>query len=124
MQGKIARRSLEFERGCLTRRQMIASLGLVAVGGSVARAQRQDQSKPTAPDSTSTFRAVDLNHIALNVSDVPRSQAWYRKHLGLRPMDNQGFLTTGKGWLALFKGAKPGLNHYCYSIVDYDPDRV
>jgi catechol 2,3-dioxygenase-like lactoylglutathione lyase family enzyme len=125
MQRKIGRRLQELERACLTRRRLIASLGLVAVGGSVGRALGQDQSKKAATaDSTPTFRAVDLNHIALNVSDVQRSQAWYRKHLGLRPMENQGFLTTGKGWLALFKGAKPGLNHYCYSIVDYDPDRV
>jgi hypothetical protein len=30
-------------------------------------------------------------------------------------------LTTGKGWLALFKGEKPGLHHYCYSMANYDP---
>ena len=43
------------------------------------------------------------------------------KHLGLKPTGREGFLTTGKGWLALFQGEKPGLNHYCYSIANYDP---
>ena len=33
----------------------------------------------------------------------------------------EGFLTTGRGWLALFEGEKPGLHHYCYSIANYDP---
>ena len=35
-------------------------------------------------------------------------------------MGEEGFLTTGKGWLALFEGEKPGLHHYC-SIENYDP---
>ena len=51
-------------------------------------------------------------------------QRWkkrYQKHLGLKPTGREGFLTTGKGWLALFKGEKPGLHHYCYSIANYDP---
>jgi catechol 2,3-dioxygenase-like lactoylglutathione lyase family enzyme len=39
----------------------------------------------------------------------------------LKPTGEEGFLTTGKGWLALFKGEKPGLHHYCYSIANYDP---
>jgi catechol 2,3-dioxygenase-like lactoylglutathione lyase family enzyme len=55
------------------------------------------------------------------VTDVQRSQKWYEKHLGLKPTGREGFLTTGKGWLALFQGEKPGLNHYCYSIANYDP---
>jgi hypothetical protein len=36
-------------------------------------------------------------------------------------MGAEGFLTTGKGWLALFQGEKPGLHHYCYSIENYGP---
>ena len=55
------------------------------------------------------------------MSDVQRSQKWYQKHLGLKPTGQEGFLTTGKGWLALFQGEKPGLHHYCYSIANYDP---
>ena len=55
------------------------------------------------------------------MSDVQRSAKWYQKHLGLKATGREGFLTTGKGWLALFKGEKPGLDHYCYSITNYDP---
>src|SRR5262249_32572708 len=111
--------------GRLSRRQLIAYLTgmfVASLGATVASAD--EQPVPTAPqpaDSASTFDAIDLNHIALNVTDVQRSQRWYQKHLGLKSTEREGFLTTGKGWLALFQGEKPGLNHYCYSIANYDP---
>jgi hypothetical protein len=49
--------------------------------------------------------------------------------LGLKVMRDGGeancFLGSGEGFfLTLFKGEKPGLNHYCYSIKGYDPDKA
>ena len=121
MQPEIIRMIDDFERGRLSRRQLIAHLaGLVAasVGASFALADQQTQA---APEAGNTFNAIDLNHIALSVRDVQRSQKWYEQHLGLKPMGAEGFLTTGKGWLALFQGDQPGLHHYCYSIANYSP---
>ena len=42
------------------------------------------------------------------------------------PMDDaKVFLGSGGGFfLTLFRGNKPGLNHYCYAIRDFDPDRA
>ena len=124
MQTQIVRMINDFEQGRLSRRQLIAHVtGLIAAnaGATIAFAEEQTQSRATNPAlSTTTFDAIGLNHIALSVSDVERSQKWYQKHLGLKSM-GEGFLTTGKGWLALFKGEKPGLHHYCYSIENYDP---
>jgi len=35
------------------------------------------------------------------------------------------FLGTGSDFfLTLFRGEQPGLNHYCYAIKGYDPDRA
>ena len=114
-----------FEHGRMSRRQLIGHLtGMFAatVGATIAFADQQTQlAAPSPADSTTTFDATDLNHIALSVSDVQRSEKWYQKHLGLKAAGQEGFLTTGKGWLALFKGEKPGLHHYCYSIANYDP---
>ena len=110
-----------FEQSRLSRRQVmaqLAALGVAAAGFPL----RTRAAEPA--NSSATFRAVDLNHIAINVSDVGRSHAWYMKHLGLKPMGEAGFLTTGKGWLTLFRGEKPGLHHYCYSIDNYIPDKV
>jgi hypothetical protein len=125
MQTQIVKMINDFEHRRLSRRQLIARLtGMFAasLGATIAFADQQPGRAASNPaDSTTTFDATDLNHIALNVSDVQRSQKWYQKHLGLKPTGEEGFLTTGKGWLALFQGEKPGLNHYCYSIANYDP---
>ena len=125
MQTQIIKLINDFEHGRMSRRQLIAHLtGMFAatLGATIAFADQQTQlSAPSPADSTPTFDATDLNHIALSVSDVQRSAKWYQKHLGLKATGQEGFLTTGKGWLALFKGEKPGLHHYCYSIANYDP---
>jgi hypothetical protein len=125
MQTQIVKMIDDFEHGRLSRRQLIGYLtGMFAasLGATIAFSDQQDgRAAPRPADSAPTFDATDLNHIALNVTNVQRSQKWYQKHLGLKPKGQEGFLTTGKGWLALFQGEKPGLNHYCYSIANYDP---
>jgi hypothetical protein len=125
MQTQIVKMIKDFEHGQLSRRQLIAHLtGFFAasLGAKVTFADQTFTPAAASPaGSTPTFAATDLNHIALSVTDVRRSQNWYQKHLGLRPTGREGFLTSGKGWLALFQGEKPGLNHYCYSIANYDP---
>ena len=125
MQTQIVKMINDFEHGRLSRRQLIAHLtGMFAasLGATIAFADQQPGPAAANPaDSAPTFDAIDLNHIALSVTDVRRSEKWYQKHLGLRPTGREGFLTTGKGWLALFEGEKPGLHHYCYSIANYDP---
>ena len=125
MQTQIVKMINDFEHGRLSRRQLIVHLtGMFAasLGASIGFADQQPgRAAPNPADPASTFDATDLNHIALSVTDVQRSQKWYQKHLGLKPTGRGGFLTTGKGWLALFHGEKPGLNHYCYSIANYDP---
>ena len=80
MQTQIVKMINDFEHGRLSRRQLIAYLtGMFAA--SIAFADQQDGRAASNPaDSASTFDATDLNHIALNVTDVQRSQKWYEKH--------------------------------------------
>ena len=122
MQNEIARMVLDFEHGRLSRRQLIAHLAGIIAAAAGARSILGQSGAVKPAEAATTFQAVDLDHIALSVRDVQRSQQWYQKHLGLKPMGQEGFVTTGKGWLALFQGEKPGLHHYCYSIENYDPD--
>lgn len=117
----------EYERGRCTRRELIHRLAaLAALGGVLPHAVAQTTAPAPRPDPT--FTATDLNHIALSVTDVQRSRRFYERHLGLRTTSDGGqsncFMTTGRGWLALFRGENPGLHHYCYTIDDYDPDRA
>jgi len=114
----------QFERGKLSRRQLATRLmGLgaaLAVVPGIARAGQHREG---------TFRATGLDHVALDVKDVPRSRDFYKKHLGLEVIRDGGedncFLGSGGGFfLTLFRGEKPGLNHYCYAIRDFDADRA
>ncbi len=80
-----------------------------------------------AAPETSTFKGTGINHIALRVTDIGRSRDFYQEHFGV-PVVNQSasscFLGLGENFLALFKADKPGMDHYCYSIADYDPAAV
>ena len=114
----------DFERGLLSRRQLASRLmGLGAALAVIPGAAEARQGEG------STFQATGLNHVALNVSSVPKSRDFYIKHLGLKVMRDGGedncFLGGGEDFfLTLFKGERPGLNHYCYTIKGYDADRV
>ena len=105
-----------FAAGRISRRELIAGVsGLVAaaaVGGSAS-----------AQTGSSTFTAAGLNHIALRVPDVARARDFYVKHLGMtvaRDSSSSVFLNFDGGFLALFRGDEPGMDHYCYSVEGYD----
>ncbi len=116
----------DFERGLLSRRQLVSRLmGLgaaLAVGGRATNAI-------ASQGEAATFQATGLDHVALNVRSVPKSRDFYIKHLGLKVTRDGGedncFLGAGNDFfLTLFRGEKPGLNHYCYAIRDYNVDRA
>ncbi len=114
----------QFERGKLSRRQLASRL--MGLGAALAVVPGIAQA---AQDEEGTFQATGLDHIALDVKDVPRSRDFYKKHLGLEVIRDGGedncFLGSGGGFfLTLFRGDRPGLNHYCYAIKDFDADRA
>lgn len=114
----------DFEQGMLSRRQLVVRLmGLGAAFAAMQSVSRADQ------EQNSTFHALGLDHVALNVSDVARSRDFYATHLGLKTVYDGGkeMCFLGRGgifFLALFRAQKPGLNHYCYVIQNYDPEEV
>ncbi len=104
-----------YERGRVSRRQLIQGLAALA-----AAAQ-------TVPASASTFQGVAINHLALRVTHVQRSRDFYQKHLGLpviRESANDCFLGLGKNFLTLFRNQNPGLDHHCIAIENFKVDSV
>ena len=102
-----------YERGVLSRRQLIQ--GLAAVGAAAQAGSA----------SASTFQAVEINHVALRVTNVPRSRDFYQKHFGLpvvRQDSRACFLGMGKNFLALFRNQNPGMDHFCIAIKNYRAD--
>ncbi|MCC6857963.1 MAG: VOC family protein [Bryobacterales bacterium] len=104
----------EYERGTVSRRRLVHSLAALLAA-------------PPAQPAASTFKGVGLNHIAVRVADIPRSREFYQKHLGL-PLISQSetscFLRLGDEFLTFFRNERPGLDHYCIAIENFQPDAV
>ena len=121
MDGVITRWISLFEAGRMGRRELIGRLGAltatVAGVGGLASAQEPERPK-------STFNAKGLNHIALRVTDLARSKKFYQTHLGMTVLtesESSAFLNCGEQhFVALFRGSQAEMDHYCYSIDDYD----
>jgi len=127
MQPDFAEKLVEdFERGLLSRRQLASRL--IGLGAALAASGRTTNAI-AGQDQGVTFQATGLDHVALNVKSVPKSRDFYIKHLGLKVTRDGGedncFLGAGDDFfLTLFRGEKPGLNHYCYAIRDYNVERA
>lgn len=117
----------DYDRGRLSRRQLVAHLAAVA-----ATAAGLGSVPPRALASEGgevpTFRATAVDHVALRVTDVPRSRDFYVRHLGLRPTgrcsESSCFLDCGDDFLALFRGETPGLDHYAFTVEGYGASRA
>lgn len=105
-----------FTTGRLSRRQLIGQLSaLVALGGSPAAAQRRP----------STFEALGLNHLALRVTDLDRTQAFYEEHLGVTLIPSADpaslrLLACGPHVLNMFKASEARMDHVCFTVPNYD----
>lgn len=115
----------DYEQGKVSRREVLTGLSalLAVLSGGTALAAEEEKR------GSSTFEARGLNHIALRVSDVDRSREFYESHLGMRVISRSGqqscFMDCGDGnFVALFRGDRPRMDHYCYTIDDYRPAEV
>ena len=110
-----------FERGAISRRELMTGLGVLcatAAGTAPTSAQQ--------PESPAPIPLSGMDHIALRVSDLARSTAFYRDHLGGRiRSESPGsvFLDVGSHWVALFaRGTattghaerQPGVDHISF----------
>ena len=79
-------------------------------------------------DSNPLFTATAINHVALQVTDIARSRDFYVEHLGATvtsESDSACFLDVGGGdFLALFLRDEPVIEHFCFTVDDYEPDRT
>jgi len=114
MEAAISKMVRSYERGKISRRELIAGLALLAA----------PRSAPAAP---ATFQGLGFNHLALNVTDLARSRDFYMRLLGmnvLRESANDCFLELGPDFLALFKREKPVMDHFCIAIENYEVKAV
>lgn len=125
MTAEVERLVSGFERGAISRRELIAGLAALCAVSSPASATGQQASvQPSGQRAPIPLSGVD--HVALRVSDLARSTAFYRDHLGGRIRSQSSgstFLDIGSQWVALFaRGAvstgyeatQPGVDHISF----------
>jgi catechol 2,3-dioxygenase-like lactoylglutathione lyase family enzyme len=73
--------------------------------------------------ATPIFQPAGLDHILLNVSDLPRSAGFYSKIFGAATQVNsRTWFQAGKSRIGLLQapaGTKPGVNYYCVSATAF-----
>ena len=110
----------QFAAGRLSRRELVGRLTAL-----VAIAAKQGAGVSYAQQRETTFQALGLNHLALRVTDLDRSQAFYEQHLGMTliPSGDRSSLrlmACGPHVLNLFKAERAQMDHVCFTIPDYD----
>ena len=91
MEAVIARLLNDFESGKLTRRQLVQTLALVAVGSPVASALAQNASSVQASTSApAPWKTVWLDHISYAVSDYKKSVDFYTNLMGWEVRTDDG----------------------------------
>ena len=109
----------QFVAGRLTRRQLVWGLTTLVAAAAAGRSDRAHAQQPS-----STFQALGLNHLALRVTDLDRSQAFYERQLGMRRIPSSvvspRLMACGPHVLNLFPASAPQMDHVCFTVPDYD----
>jgi len=114
-----------YDRGTLSRRQLLHGLFALGVGPSLPTPLAGGL--PGARQASALFHVRTLNHVTLYASSVARSKAFYQRLTGLpiqaEDKDSCEFRLEGGflGIYALEAGQRPGFDHFCFGIDAYDP---
>ena len=118
-----------YEKGGMTRRELVVALTALVVARPTAGA--------AAPQGAAPIPVTTMNHVTVVVSDLQRSREFYQRVLGLPLMTTQGterdwnaptvpVLGIGGGpqFIALSQGDRPHINHYCLGMEGFDAAEV
>ena len=123
MEHIIANLLQDFERGKMTRRQLIQSLALAATAASAASAA------PAAAPGATPLKATYLNHVGYQVASYAKSRDWYAELFGMKVALDDGKkanLAVGESLLIFHNRPSPTtptVDHVCLTIADWDKDK-
>lgn len=112
-----------FETGALSRRGLIQGLAMLMAGGGAA-AVAQAQAEPAA------LKGVKIDHISIQVSDLPRSVEFYNKVFGLKALsvdkpNEIARLGSEKIIVSLHHKAPYGIvDHFAIGVENFNRQRV
>ena len=118
-----------YERGRMTRRELVLALTALAAARPAAAAPAAQGAAP--------IRVQTMNHVTVVVSDLQRSQEFYQRVLGLPLVTTQGTerdwdaptvpvlgIGGGPDFIALSQGDRPHINHFCLGMENFDAAEV
>jgi len=110
-----------FERGALTRRELIQTLAMMtAATGAASAAQAQD----------SGLKAAKIDHISIQVRDLPRSIAFYQNIFGLSVVSEDKpneivRLGMGRSLVSLHHKSPMGIvDHFAIGVEKFNKESV
>jgi catechol 2,3-dioxygenase-like lactoylglutathione lyase family enzyme len=118
MEAMIAGLVNRFEKGALSRRELVQALTMVAAAGGAASAQ------------DTGIKAAKIDHVSIQVSDLPRSIAFYEKMFGLTVMSEDKpneivRLGSGKILVSLHHKSPTGLvDHFAIGVEKFNREAV
>ena len=113
MTSAISRLLETYEKGKLSRRDLVQGLALLAAGAGTV--------------SAAGFQGNSINHVSLYVSDLQRSSDFYQRVLGctVNKRDGNNQLMFGKSFLVLRPGKPPGkVDHLAIGVDNFNQDSV
>ena len=111
-----------FERGALTRRELIQGLSmLTAAGGAASVAEAQ----------ASGIKGVKIDHVSVQVTDLPGAIAFYQKMFGLvmvsedKPNEIFRLGAAGKTLVSLHHKSPTGIvDHFAIGVEGFNKEAV
>ena len=108
-----------FEKGALTRRQLTQGLALLAAGGAT-----------TIEAQDTGLKAAKIDHISIQVTDLPRSIAFYQKIFGMTILSEDKpneivRLGVGKVYVSLHHKSPTGIvDHFAIGVEKFNKEAV
>ena len=107
----------QYEKGALSRRELVGALAALSMTGTTAFA------------AETGFQSANINYVSITASNLERSVAFYSRVFNLtrepRPAANLVQLAVGRNMhLSIRQGANPRFDHFSIGIDGFNKDRV
>ena len=119
----------DYERGTLSRRDLVKALALGAVPAGLAGRRSASVQEGTRQDGV--LRGININHVNLQNSDLDRAVDFYRELFSLPPrreVPGRPYaldLADGLSFLSVPQREPSGdIDHFCVGVEDFEPERV
>ena len=119
----------DYERGTLSRRELVKALAVGALPAGLVRRRSASRRESTKQDGV--LRGININHVNLQNSDLDRSVDFYRELFSLPPkreVPGRPYaldLADGLSFLSVPQREPSGdIDHFCVGVEDFEPERV